>query len=46
MRAVARACSAKHKYFMQEAVYLVVSELFLKTFPKVIFLNSNVLENT
>ena len=44
MRAVARAYS-KHECSVQKAVYLVMPELWLrKTFPKVIFLNSNIPE--
>ena len=45
MRAVARAYSAKRECSVQEAVYLVMPQLWLtKTFPKVIFLNSNIPE--
>ena len=45
MRAVARAYSTKREWSVQEAVYLVVPELWLrKTLPKVIFLNSNIPE--
>ena len=43
MRAVARAYSTKRECSVQESVYLVLPELWLrKTFPKVIFLNSNI----
>ena len=45
MRAVARAYSTKREWSVQEAVYLVVPELWLrKTLPKVIFLNNNIPE--
>ena len=45
MRAVAKAYSKKRECSVQEAVYLLMPELWLrKTFPKVIFLNSNVPE--
>ena len=45
MRAVARAYSTKRECSVQESVYLVLPELWLrKTFPKVIFLNSNILK--
>ena len=45
MRAVAEAYSKKRECSVQEAVYLLTPELWLrKTFSKVIFLNSNVPE--
>ena len=45
MKAVARANSTKRECSVQEAVYLVMPELWLRqTFPKVIFLNSNIPE--
>ena len=45
MRAVARAYSTKRECSVQEAVYLVMPELWSqKTFPKVLFLNSNISE--
>ena len=45
MRAAARAYSTKHECSVQEAVYLIMPEVWLrKTFPKVIFLNSNIPE--
>ena len=41
MRAVAKAYSKKRECSVQEAVYLLMLELwFRKKFPKVIFLNS------
>ena len=45
MRAVAGAYFTKRECSVQEAEYLVMPELWLrKTFPKVIFLNSNIPE--
>ena len=45
MKVNARAYATKRKYSVQEAVYLVMPELWLrKTFLKVMFLNSNILE--
>ena len=45
MRTVAKAYSKKREYSVQEAVYLLMPELWLrKRFPRVIFLNSNVPE--
>ena len=45
MRAVAKAYSRKRRCSVQEAVYLLMPELWLrKIFPKVIFLNNNVPE--
>ena len=45
MRAVAKTYSKKRECSVQETVYLLMPELWLrKTFPKVIFLNSNVPE--
>ena len=42
MKAIVRAYATKRKCSFQEAVYLVMPELWLrKIFPKVIFLNSN-----
>ena len=42
MKAIARTYAVKRKCSVQEAVYLVMPELWLrKIFPKVIFLNSN-----
>ena len=43
MRAVAKAYSKIRERSVQEAVYLLMSTLWLrKRFPKVIFINSNV----
>ena len=45
MNAIAKDYATKKKCFIQEAVYLVMPELWLrKTFPKVLFLNSNIPE--
>ena len=45
MNAIARAYATKGECSVQEAVYLVMPELWLrKTFPKVLFLNSNIPE--
>ena len=45
MRAVARAYSTKCECSVQKVLYLVMPELWLrKTFPKVIFLSSNIPE--
>ena len=45
MKAIARAYATKRECPVQEAVSLVVPDLWLrKTFPKVLFLNSNVPE--
>ena len=45
MKAIARAYATKRECSVQEAVYLVIPELWLrKIFPKVIFLNSNLPE--
>ena len=45
MKAIARDYATKKKCSVQEAVYLVMPELWLrKTFPKVLFLNSNIPE--
>ena len=45
MKAIARAYATKRECSVQEAVFLVMPELWLrKTFPKVLFLNSNILE--
>ena len=45
IRAVGKAYSKKRECSVQETVYLLMPELWLrKTFPKVIFLNSNVPE--
>ena len=45
MKAIARAYATKREWSVQEAVYLVMPELWLqKTFPKVLFLNSNIPE--
>ena len=42
MEIIARAYATKIQYSVQEAIYLVMSELWLrKMFPRVIFLNSN-----
>ena len=42
MKAIARAYDTKRECSVQEAVYLVMPELWLhKIFPAVIFLNSN-----
>ena len=44
-KAVARSYSTKRECSVQEAVYLVMPELWLQqTFPKMIFLNSNIPE--
>ena len=46
MRTIAKVYSKKSECSVQEAVYLLVPELWLrKTFPKAIFLNSNVLNS-
>ena len=43
MKVIARAYATKRECSVQEAVYLVMPELWLrKTFPKVLFLNSNI----
>ena len=45
MKAIARAYATKRECSVQEAVYLVMPETWLrKTFPKVLFLNSNMPE--
>ena len=45
MNAIAKDYATKKKCSVQEAVYLVMPELWLrKTFPKVLFLNSNIQE--
>ena len=45
MKAISRAYATKRECSVQEAVYLVTPELWLrKTFPKVLFLNSNIPE--
>ena len=45
MKAIARAYATKMECSVQEAVYLVMPELWLrKTSPKVLFLNSNIPE--
>ena len=45
MNTIAKHYATKKKCSVQEAVYLVVPELWLrKTFPKVLFLNSNIPE--
>lgn len=45
IRTVARAYFMKRESLVQKAVYLVISEVWLrKTFPKVILLNSNIPE--
>ena len=45
MKAIARTYATKKECSVQEAVYLVMPELWLrKTFPKVLFLNSNIPE--
>ena len=45
MKAIARAYATKRECSVQEAVYLVMPEIWLrKTFPKVLFLNSNMPE--
>ena len=45
MKAIARAYATKRECSVQEAVYLVMPELWLrKTSPKVLFLNSNIPE--
>ena len=45
MKAIARAYATKRECSVQEAVYLVIPELWLrKIFPAVIFLNSNIPE--
>ena len=46
MRSIARAYATKRACSVQEAVYLLISELWLrKTFPGVVFANSNLEEN-
>ena len=46
MRSVARAYATKRECSVQEAVYILMPELWLrKTFPGVIFANSNLTEN-
>ena len=46
MRSVARAYATKRECSVQEAVYILMQELWLsKTFPGVIFANSNLPEN-
>ena len=43
LKAISRAYSRKKKYSVQEAVHLVMPDLWLlKTFPKVIFLDNAV----
>ena len=45
MKAIARTYATKRECSVQEVVYLVMPELWLqKTFPKVLFLNSNIPE--
>ena len=45
MKAIPKAYSTKRECSVQEAVYHILPELWLrKTFPKVIFLNSNMPE--
>ena len=45
MNAIAKDYATKKKCSVQEAVYLVMPELWLrKTFPKVLFLNNNIPE--
>ena len=45
MKAIAKVYSTKRECSVQEAVYHILSELWLqKIFPKVIFLNSNMPE--
>ena len=46
MKSVARAYATKRECSIQEAVYLLLPELWLgKTFPGVLFANSNLPEN-
>ena len=46
MRSVARAYATKRECSVQEAVYILMPELWLRrTFPGVIFANSNLPEN-
>ena len=46
MRSIARVYATKRECSVQEAVYLLMSELWLrKTFPGVVFANSNLPEN-
>ena len=46
MRYIARAYATKRECYVQEAVYLVMPELWLrKSFPGVVFANSNLPEN-
>ena len=46
MRSIARAYVCKRECSVQEAVYLIMPELWLrKTFPGVVFANSNLPEN-
>ena len=45
MKAIARAYATKAECSVQEAVYLVMPELWLqKTFQEVLFLNNNIPE--
>ena len=45
MKAIAKAYTTNRKCSVQEAVYLIMPELWLrKTFPKVMLLNSNLPE--
>ena len=45
MKAIAKAYTAKRECLVQEAVYLIMPELWLReTFPKAMFLNSNLPE--
>ena len=45
MKAIAKAYITKRECSVQEAVYLIMPELWLrKLFPRVIFLNSNLPE--
>ena len=46
MKSIAKAYASKRECSVQEAVYLLMPELWLrKTFPGVIFANSNLPEN-
>ena len=46
MRSIARAYATKKECSVQEAVYLVMPELWLrKSFPGIVFANSNLPEN-
>ena len=45
MKAIAKAYTTKRECSVQEAVYLIMPELWLReTFPKAMFLNSNLPE--